>query len=241
MVEVARLQADRRCVRQAATSGGEENVAAPETPEDACEVGEATGDTEANASHDVKAEAPKDSPPTAKKEAVVVPPRPQEYVELDSERRAPIRLVALERRLPRPFPGEVMGPTSQGCWRYGGPDHFFRECPRRRNGCAVKICYRCGSLDTTVRNCPNCREGWLAQGPYIQGRGHAGPELPRRRGLPCVEGRTRNRRTKERQLIFFPFLRASFRLSDFFFIVLCRLFFSVSSYYIFTGCRQEPI
>ncbi|KMQ83372.1 tissue factor pathway inhibitor [Lasius niger] len=79
LVEVARLQADRRCVRQAATSGGEENVAAPETPEDACEVGEATGDTEANASHDVKAEAPKDSPPTAKKEAVVVPPRPQEY------------------------------------------------------------------------------------------------------------------------------------------------------------------
>ncbi|KMQ84022.1 zinc finger protein containing cchc type domain containing protein [Lasius niger] len=183
LAEVARLQADQRCARQAANSGGQEDVAVSAGLETTCGASEASCDPKADTPQDAKAEAQMDPPPTEEEEACVESPRPPTCGELEEERRTPIRVISMGRR-PRTFPGEILGPTSLGCWRCGGPDHFFRECPRRREGCAVAFCYRCGRLGTTVRDCPKCREGWLAQGPYVQGRGHAGPEPPRRRGLP---------------------------------------------------------
>jgi len=66
------------------------------------------------------------------------------------------------------------------CWNCGSEEHFASRCPepRRRD-----YCYRCGRRGTTVRECPNCQEGWAAQGPYVPGRGHLGPDPPRRGGV----------------------------------------------------------
>lgn len=107
----------------------------------------------------------------------------QEPEPLEEIPRVPPKLVAPELRRPRPFPDGIMGRT-EGCWLCRSPDHFRRECPRSNEPQVVQICYRCGRLGTTVRNCPECREGWLAQGPYVPGRGHVGPDPPRRRGPP---------------------------------------------------------
>ncbi|KMQ92132.1 gag protein [Lasius niger] len=104
------------------------------------------------------------------------------------------RPLSPSQRRPRPFPDGILDPPSQGCWICGGPDHFRRECPRKPFEHAVQYCYRCGYPGTTVRNCPNCREGWLAQGPYVRGRGHTGPDPPKRRGLPPPWNRRENRR-----------------------------------------------
>ncbi|KMQ84172.1 gag protein [Lasius niger] len=188
LAEVARLQTHRRLHRQTETSGAEE-VAVPEEPEAA---DEATSEPEADAPHDVGVEGPMGPPSTSEEEASGVAPTPPPHVDLESESRAQPRSVDPTRRLPRPFPGEIMGPTSEGCWRCGGPDHFRRECPRRDDHGAVQLCFRCGRLGTTVRNCPKCKEGWLAQGPYVRGRGHIGPDPPRRRGLPPPMRRREN-------------------------------------------------
>ncbi|KMQ82489.1 gag protein [Lasius niger] len=173
LVEVARLQTERRNTRQEEQSREGKEAAAPEGTEAAQED-----------PRDAEAEASPEPPQKAEEKAREETPIPTGSVERDDTLRVPARRVEPALRRPRPFPGEVMGNTSYGCWRCGGPDHFRRECPRRDDPCAVQICYRCGRLGTTVRNCPNCREGWLAQGPYVRGRGHAGPEPPRRRGLP---------------------------------------------------------
>jgi len=65
-----------------------------------------------------------------------------------------------------------------GCWNCGSKAHVARECPH-----TIKeaYCFRCGTKGYTVKTCPHCRQGWLAQGPYVKGRGHQGPEPPRGR------------------------------------------------------------
>lgn len=62
-----------------------------------------------------------------------------------------------------------------GCWNCGSRTHLARNCDREKR----EYCFRCGSRGCTVRTCPHCRQGWLAQGPYIPGRGYPGPDPPR--------------------------------------------------------------
>jgi len=82
------------------------------------------------------------------------------------------------------WPVPPIGPPSpsdldlDGCWNCGSRNHFARECPRGRTG---DFCFRCDTRGCTVRTCPHCRSGWLAQGPYIRGRGHRGPDPMRDR------------------------------------------------------------
>ncbi|KMQ83350.1 serine arginine repetitive matrix protein 1-like protein [Lasius niger] len=74
----------------------------------------------------------------------------------------------------------------EGCWNCRGNDHRYSECPRPRR---IQFCYRCGQFGKTVKDCPICKEAWRAQGPYRPGRGHDGPEPPRRTGPPPARGR----------------------------------------------------
>jgi len=83
------------------------------------------------------------------------------------------------------WPVSLVGPPSpndpellEGCWNCGSRTYFARECPRGRTG---DFCFRCGTRGCTVRTCPHCRSGWLAQGSYIRGRGHRGPDPMRGR------------------------------------------------------------
>jgi len=94
-----------------------------------------------------------------------------------SERRSP--------PAPRDWPVSPSGSPApkdpeppQGCWNCGSRGHLSRECPHEMTG---EYCFRCGTRGYTVRTCPYCRPGWLAQGPYVRGRGHQGPDPPRGR------------------------------------------------------------
>jgi len=78
---------------------------------------------------------------------------------------------------PRPPTPEDQAPR-RGCWNCGSGGHLSRDCPR---GMDRDYCFRCGTRGYTVRTCPYCRPGWLAQGPYVPGRGHQGPDPPRGR------------------------------------------------------------
>ncbi|KMQ84155.1 gag-pol fusion polyprotein [Lasius niger] len=75
----------------------------------------------------------------------------------------------------------------QGCWNCGDPGHYYSECPRPRD--LNRFCFRCGRRNTTVKDCPGCHDAWRAQGPYVRGLGHEGPEPPRRGGSPSTRGR----------------------------------------------------
>lgn len=202
LVEVARLQGERR--RKPAT---DPVVAEPgpsegdplTPPEQGDDAGDRTGATDqadeectgaAEMAVDERAEgAPIERTPTPEDD-----PTPQTIVEgeprdrgsppTESARTSEPRPLSFEQRRPRPFPQGILDPPSEGCWRCGGPDHFRRECPRRREIPAIQVCYRCGRQGVTVRTCPECRAGWLAQGPYVPGRETERPAPPRRRGLP---------------------------------------------------------
>jgi len=77
------------------------------------------------------------------------------------------------------WPAPASGPSTpdleqpEGCWNCGSRAHLAQECPRERHG---EFCFRCGTRGYTVPTCPHCREGWIAQGSYVRGRGHKGPE-----------------------------------------------------------------
>jgi len=86
---------------------------------------------------------------------------------------------------PRDWPVPPSGSLSpedpeplQGCWNCGSRAHWSRECPHEMTG---EYCFRCGNRGYTLRTCLYCRPGWLAQGPYVRGRGHQGPDPPRER------------------------------------------------------------
>ncbi|CAL1671777.1 unnamed protein product [Lasius platythorax] len=63
----------------------------------------------------------------------------------------------------------------------------------------MQFCYRCGRLGTTVKDCPICQDAWKAQGLYIPGRDHEGPEPPHCTGPPPPCGRATHPGSKTRR------------------------------------------
>jgi len=114
-----------------------------------------------------------DSPSTEDGEAPIV------ESPWDSPRGRERSPASLDWSRPPEGPSSPEGPEQpDGCWNCGSRAHVARECPR---AITEAYCFRCGTRGYTVKTCPHCRQGWLAQGPYMRGRGHQGPDPPRGR------------------------------------------------------------